>query len=253
MLRFCMLTPPVQASPCPQDVFTFEHPNRAHCIDNTRSIRLVFECTPPAGTGAWLGCGVKEMLAGWRCFAPSHLGPCMNLPLTRSPLFCGLRCSPSFAGLLPNLLLVLTPWLAVCHGFAGYFDAQLYKDVHLSIHPPTHTPNMFSWFPIYFPLRTPFYVPQGERGPVGRCCWAAQGGGQRGQLVGNGGDMGAECDALACACNAAALAVSLFTLHALPMAAALRRCQAGAAHVAVRRQAQGAGCAAEHGVAGWLL
>ncbi|PRW56786.1 arginine N-methyltransferase [Chlorella sorokiniana] len=84
-----------------QDVFTFEHPNRAHCIDNTRSIRLVFECMPPAGT--------------------------------------------------------------VCHGFAGYFDAQLYKDVHLSIHPPTHTPNMFSWFPIYFPLRTPFYVPQGSK------------------------------------------------------------------------------------------
>ena len=50
----------------------------------------------------------------------------------------------------------------MCHGFAGYFDAQLYEEVHLSIHPPTPTPNMFSWFPIYFPLRTPFYVPQGE-------------------------------------------------------------------------------------------
>jgi protein arginine N-methyltransferase 5 len=45
------------------------------------------------------------------------------------------------------------------HGFAGYFDAELYKDVHLSIFPPTHTPNMFSWFPIYFPLRTPVHVP----------------------------------------------------------------------------------------------
>ncbi|KAL4443757.1 hypothetical protein ABPG75_011494 [Micractinium tetrahymenae] len=84
-----------------QEVFTFEHPNRVERIDNTRSIRLEFECTPPGGT--------------------------------------------------------------VCHGFAGYFDAQLYRDVHLSIHPPTHTPNMFSWFPIYFPLRTPFYVPQGAR------------------------------------------------------------------------------------------
>jgi protein arginine N-methyltransferase 5 len=52
---------------------------------------------------------------------------------------------------------------AVCHGLAGYFDAKLYGDVHLSIHPETHTPNMFSWFPIYFPLRTPFYVPQGEQ------------------------------------------------------------------------------------------
>jgi protein arginine N-methyltransferase 5 len=48
---------------------------------------------------------------------------------------------------------------ALLHGFAGYFDAQLYKDVHLSIFPPTHTPNMFSWFPIYFPLRTPIHLP----------------------------------------------------------------------------------------------
>uniref|UniRef100_A0A2N9ERZ7 Protein arginine N-methyltransferase n=1 Tax=Fagus sylvatica TaxID=28930 RepID=A0A2N9ERZ7_FAGSY len=32
------------------------------------------------------------------------------------------------------------------HGFAGYFDATLYKDVHLGIEPSTATPNMFSWF-----------------------------------------------------------------------------------------------------------
>ncbi|KAF7137514.1 hypothetical protein RHSIM_Rhsim07G0173800 [Rhododendron simsii] len=31
------------------------------------------------------------------------------------------------------------------HGFAGYFDATLYKDVHLGIEPSTATPNMFSW------------------------------------------------------------------------------------------------------------
>jgi protein arginine N-methyltransferase 5 len=48
---------------------------------------------------------------------------------------------------------------ALLHGFAGYFDSVLYKDVHLSIYPPTHTPNMFSWFPIFFPLRTPVHVP----------------------------------------------------------------------------------------------
>lgn len=34
-----------------QEVFTFEHPNRAERIDNTRSVRLEFECTPPGGTG----------------------------------------------------------------------------------------------------------------------------------------------------------------------------------------------------------
>lgn len=44
---------------------------------------------------------------------------------------------------------------ALVHGFAGYFDAILYKDVHLGIDPSTATPNMFSWFPIFFPLRTP--------------------------------------------------------------------------------------------------
>ena len=38
--------------------------------------------------------------------------------------------------------------------------------MHLSIYPPTHTPNMFSWFPIYFPLRTPVHVPSV------RCCAA---------------------------------------------------------------------------------
>lgn len=39
------------------------------------------------------------------------------------------------------------------HGFAGYFDSKLYGDVYMSIHPKTHSPGMFSWFPIYFPLR----------------------------------------------------------------------------------------------------
>ena len=38
-------------NPASQDVFTFEHPNRAHVIDNTRSVKLSFECTPPGGTG----------------------------------------------------------------------------------------------------------------------------------------------------------------------------------------------------------
>eukprot|EP01116_Phalansterium_solitarium_P004759 TRINITY_DN1586_c0_g1_i1.p1 TRINITY_DN1586_c0_g1~~TRINITY_DN1586_c0_g1_i1.p1 ORF type:complete len:625 (+),score=223.40 TRINITY_DN1586_c0_g1_i1:84-1958(+) len=50
---------------------------------------------------------------------------------------------------------------ATVHGLAGYFDATLFGDVHLSIHPPTHTPNMFSWFPLFFPLRTPVHVPRG--------------------------------------------------------------------------------------------
>ncbi|XAR57652.1 Histone-arginine N-methyltransferase [Bertholletia excelsa] len=58
------------------------------------------------------------------------------------------------------------------HGFAGYFDATLYKDVHLGIEPRTATPNMFSWFPIFFPLRTPVCVRPGSPLEVHlwRCC-----------------------------------------------------------------------------------
>lgn len=51
---------------------------------------------------------------------------------------------------------------ATVHGFAGYFDSTLYRDIHLGIEPSTATPNMFSWFAIFFPLRKPVYVPAGS-------------------------------------------------------------------------------------------
>lgn len=58
------------------------------------------------------------------------------------------------------------------HGFAGYFDATLYKDVHLGIEPSMATPNMFSWFAIFFPLRTPVCIQSGVPLEVHfwRCC-----------------------------------------------------------------------------------
>ncbi|XP_039019982.1 protein arginine N-methyltransferase 1.5-like isoform X1 [Hibiscus syriacus] len=61
---------------------------------------------------------------------------------------------------------------AVVHGFAGYFDATLYKDVHLGIEPSMATPNMFSWFAIFFPLRQPISVRPGIPLEVHfwRCC-----------------------------------------------------------------------------------
>ncbi|XP_043200596.1 protein arginine N-methyltransferase 5-like [Amphibalanus amphitrite] len=49
------------------------------------------------------------------------------------------------------------------HGFGGYFESVLYKDTMISIHPHTHSPGMFSWFPIFFPIREPMEVKQGER------------------------------------------------------------------------------------------
>ncbi|KAJ8758723.1 hypothetical protein K2173_000444 [Erythroxylum novogranatense] len=65
---------------------------------------------------------------------------------------------------------------AMVHGFAGYFDAVLYKDVHLGIEPSTATPNMFSWFSIFFPLRTPVCIRPGSPLEVHfwRCCGSSK-------------------------------------------------------------------------------
>jgi protein arginine N-methyltransferase 5 len=56
------------------------------------------------------------------------------------------------------------PNTTLCHGLAGYFEAHLYGDVSLSIHPdPTRgSTDMLSWFPIYFPLKEPLYLPAGS-------------------------------------------------------------------------------------------
>lgn len=54
------------------------------------------------------------------------------------------------------------PQDCVLHGFAGYFDTVLYKDVRLSIVPETFSEGMFSWFPAFFPLINPILLRQGE-------------------------------------------------------------------------------------------
>lgn len=51
----------------------------------------------------------------------------------------------------------------VLTGFAGYFDAVLYKDIKLSTHPTEHSQGMASWFSIYFPLAEPQHVRAGEK------------------------------------------------------------------------------------------
>eukprot|EP01041_Mallomonas_annulata_P008129 gene8129-16686_t len=51
---------------------------------------------------------------------------------------------------------------ATMHGFSGTFHATLYKDVTLSIEPTTHSPGMFSWFPLYIPLCIPVRVMEGD-------------------------------------------------------------------------------------------
>ncbi|KAI0049761.1 PRMT5-domain-containing protein [Auriscalpium vulgare] len=54
------------------------------------------------------------------------------------------------------------PHAGVLHGLAGYFEATLYGEVGLSIHPQRKdlvSKDMLSWFPIFFPLREPLYLP----------------------------------------------------------------------------------------------
>ena len=52
---------------------------------------------------------------------------------------------------------------AMLHGFAGYFEAKLFGDVMISINPSTHSEGMFSWFPIYIPIKAPMLVNRGEK------------------------------------------------------------------------------------------
>ncbi|KAK4688901.1 type II protein arginine methyltransferase, partial [Tremellales sp. Uapishka_1] len=54
------------------------------------------------------------------------------------------------------------PHAATLHGFAGYFESHLYGNVGLSIHPENMhrvSPDMFSWFPLFFPIKSPLYLP----------------------------------------------------------------------------------------------
>ena len=44
---------------------------------------------------------------------------------------------------------------ATLHGFIGYFHSTLYKDIIISTEPRTESVGMFSWFPLYLPLRHP--------------------------------------------------------------------------------------------------
>lgn len=48
------------------------------------------------------------------------------------------------------------PHAGVLHGFAGYFEAVLYENVGLSIHPERKdvvSKDMLSWFPLFFPVK----------------------------------------------------------------------------------------------------
>ncbi|KIY43852.1 PRMT5-domain-containing protein [Fistulina hepatica ATCC 64428] len=54
------------------------------------------------------------------------------------------------------------PHAGILHGLAGYFEAVLYGNIGLSIHPHRKdqiSKNMLSWFPLFFPIKEPLYLP----------------------------------------------------------------------------------------------
>eukprot|EP01083_Nonionella_stella_P277341 942831_1 len=57
----------------------------------------------------------------------------------------------------------VAPHDTTVHGFAGYFESVLYKDVIISINPSTFSDGMVSWFDIFIPLRNPVTVKKGEK------------------------------------------------------------------------------------------
>ena len=53
------------------------------------------------------------------------------------------------------------PHGSVLHGLAGYFEAVLYGNTGLSIHPERMeriSKDMLSWFPLFFPLKVSLFV-----------------------------------------------------------------------------------------------
>ena len=63
----------------------------------------------------------------------------------------------------------------IVHGLSGTFDSLLYRseatgrEERISIAPETFSVGMFSWFPLFFPLRDPLFVPEG--GKMGVKMW----------------------------------------------------------------------------------
>eukprot|EP00922_Rhytidocystis_sp_ex-Travisia-forbesii_P064360 GHVS01095652.1.p1 GENE.GHVS01095652.1~~GHVS01095652.1.p1 ORF type:complete len:750 (-),score=75.08 GHVS01095652.1:1007-3163(-) len=91
------------------------------------------------------------------CFLFKHPNPAVDE--------AGSHITPSHNRRYAELLFTAKS-AALMHGFAGYFDCCLYKDVRISIAPRTFSEGMFSWFPLYFPLKEPVYV---HRGDVVKC------------------------------------------------------------------------------------
>lgn len=60
---------------------------------------------------------------------------------------------------------------SMLHGFSGTFECELFENTLMSIMPKTHSPGMFSWFPLFLPLSRPVDLRIGDtvRVAIWRC------------------------------------------------------------------------------------
>lgn len=83
-------------------------------------------------------------------------------PVGNSGLLCrpdGLPTSNAH-NVRTSKMTFFIPHSGVCHGLAGYFEAQLFGNVRLSIYPDPlrASKDMVSWFPLFLPFREPMYL-----------------------------------------------------------------------------------------------
>uniref|UniRef100_A0A6U3ZRB4 Protein arginine N-methyltransferase n=1 Tax=Ditylum brightwellii TaxID=49249 RepID=A0A6U3ZRB4_9STRA len=118
--------------------------------DNERHIRVSFSYDQTHGAGS--GCGYGSFDS-----AVAAMATAMPIPPVTS--------SDNIAG-GPSCGTAVT-----VHGFLGTFHSTLYQSPLpgnegnssvISIAPTTFSVGMFSWFPVYFPLREPLHVPTGS-------------------------------------------------------------------------------------------
>ena len=110
-----------------QECWEFEHPRRDVVLDER---------------------GTSARLYNWSTVT-------LVLTVFTCHLFSGLPVTNSH-NVRSTRLTFHIPHAGVLHGLAGYFEAVLYGDINLSIHPHRKdqlSKDMLSWFPLFFPLK----------------------------------------------------------------------------------------------------
>ena len=88
-------------------------------------------------------------------FATGRWLPARGLTVFTCLFFSGLPVTNSHNVRSAKLTFHI-PHAGVLHGLAGYFEAVLYGEIGLSIHPHRKdqiSKDMLSWFPLFFPLK----------------------------------------------------------------------------------------------------